>query len=160
MRALSALALIALASPAAAVCAGNQVPVFACDIGAKQVELCLTTDEARVTYRFGPSAAPELELTRDFDRLTMTPWNGIGRTIWDRVSIPNGAFAYDLYWAYDKVDEVTTGGIEVRRGQTVLAALDCEAGGFYDLVTLSTAMQEAGFCRRDPADDLSQGACE
>ncbi|WP_417243044.1 hypothetical protein [Celeribacter sp.] len=159
-----AVVLAFAACPVWAICAGNQEPVFACSLGGKQVELCLTPAENRVTYRFGPDRAPEIELTRDFDQITVQPWNGIGRTIWDRVSLPNGGFSYTLYWAYDKIDQVVSGGIEVARGESIVASLICEdageGGALFELDTLNFAMQDAGYCRFDTADALRMGPCE
>ena len=161
---LVAAVLSVAASPVWAICAGNQETVFACSLGAKQVELCLTPAEGRVTYRFGPERAPEIELTRDFDEITMQPWNGIGRAIWDRVTIPNGDYSYSLSWSYDKIDQEVSGGIEVARGETVLASLACEdageGGAIMELETLSFAMQDAGFCRSATYEALREGPCE
>lgn len=153
-------AMMAFAAPALAVCAGNQIELFACSFGSKQIELCMTTDDQSVTYRFGPSAAPELELTRGFDAITMQPWNGIGRTIWDRITLPSGQFSYALYAAYDKIDQTQSSGLEVLRGEQELASLTCTGDSFSDLDTLRFAMEEAGYCRKDTADVLSAGTCE
>ncbi|PZX12542.1 hypothetical protein [Celeribacter halophilus] len=161
---LVAAVLSVAASPVWAICAGNQETVFACSLGAKHVELCLTPAEGRVTYRFGPERAPEIELTRDFDEITMQPWSGIGRSIWDRVTIPNGDYSYSLSWSYDKIDQEVSGGIEVARGETVLASLACEdageGGAIMELETLSFAMQDAGFCRSATYEALREGPCE
>ena len=162
---LVAAVLSVAASPVWAVCAGNQETVFACSLGAKQVELCLTPTEDRVTYRFGPAQAPEIELKRDFDEISMQPWHGIGRTIWDRVTIPNGDYSYSLSWFLDKIDQEISGGIEVARGETVLASMTCvdagESGAIMGrLETLSVAMQDAGFCRSETYEALREGPCE
>lgn len=161
LQAIAALiATTVYATPALAVCAGNQVELFSCSFGSKQVELCMTADDQSVTYRFGPSAAPEIELTRGFDAITMQPWNGIGRNIWDRVVLPNGQFSYALYAAYDKMDQQQSGGLEVLRGEQELASLNCAADMFFDLDTLRLTMEQAGFCRKDTADVLSAEACD
>ncbi|WP_417249927.1 hypothetical protein [Celeribacter sp.] len=131
-----------------------------CTVAGKVVELCLTPNENRVTYRFGPAEAPEIELTRDFDAITMQPWSGIGRGIWDMVEIPNGDFIYELHWNADKIDRTVVGGVNVRRGEAVLASVSCDAGGYFDFDTLIFAMQDAGFCRSDTVDPLSKGSCE
>ncbi|WP_439104211.1 hypothetical protein [Celeribacter marinus] len=155
---------VCVASPALAVCAGNQEAVFACSVGSKAVELCLTPDESRVTYRFGTAGAPEIELTRDFDEIAMLPWSGIGRSIWDRVTVHNREFSYTLSWSYDKVDQEMSGALEVARAGRVLATLACdvsgEAGTVFELDTLNFAMQDAGFCRADTAKPLRAGPCE
>lgn len=153
-------ALTVFAAPAFAICAGNQTAIYRCDVGSKSVELCLTPNERRVTYRFGPVDAPEIELTRDFDEITMQPWSGVGRGIWDQVAIPNGDFSYDLYWSADKIDRTVYGGVEVRRNANTVASLSCDAGGYFDFDTLLFAMQDAGYCRSDPIQPLSEGPCE
>lgn len=156
--------LVCAAGPAFAVCAGNQNEVFSCSFGAKQVELCMTTDEQKLTYRFGPKAAPELELTRGFDEIVMRPWNGIGRSIWDAVTVPSGSFSYVLFSSYDKFEQYHSTGLEVWRGDQVLATLDCigdgTEGGFFELETLELAMIDAGFCRSDTSEVLRRGPCE
>jgi hypothetical protein len=154
------MAMIPYAAPAFAVCAGNQIELLSCSFGSKQVELCMTTDAQSVTYRFGPQGAPELELTRGFDEITMQPWNGIGRTIWDSVTLHNGQFSYALYAAYDKIDRTESSGLEVLRGEQGLASLDCIGDPFFDLDTLRLTMEQAGYCRKDTADALSTEACE
>lgn len=160
-----AAAMLACLSPMAAhaICAGNQETVFACDFGSKQVELCLTVEDQSVTYRFGPSDFPEMELTRDFDEIVMRPWNGVGRAIWDEVSVWNGDVGYALYWHYDKIDYTIGGGLTVYRQEQVLADLACDApeegGALFEFETLSFAMEEAGFCRSDTSEPLRQGPC-
>lgn len=152
------------AAPALAICAGNQETLFSCSVGEKQIELCLTAVDQSVTYRFGPDHAPEIELTRDFGEISMRPWNGIGRNIWDSVTVPNGNFAYEIYWSFDKIDQQAQAGLNVLRGAhdiATLACLDAEDGSaILDLGTLSFAMQDAGFCRIDTSDPLRMGPCE
>ena len=150
--------------PAMALCAGNQVEVFSCSFGAKQVELCLTPDEQNLTYRFGPKAAPELELTRGFDRVIQQPWNGIGRAIWDQIALPKGQFSYVLYTSFDKIDQTQSGGLTVMRGDQRLATLSCAMddpqAGVFELDTVSFAMMDAGYCRDNTSDPLRMGPCE
>lgn len=159
-----AAAMMLCAAPALAVCTGNQIEVFACSFGAKQVELCMTTDEQKLTYRFGPKDAPELELTRGFDEITMQPWNGIGRSIWDVVTLPSGSFSYQLFSSFDKFEQSHVSGLEVLRGNQTLATLDCLSAdaddGFFELQTLALTMQDAGYCRSDTSDALRMGPCE
>jgi hypothetical protein len=156
-------AVMTSAAPALAICAGNQIEVFSCSFGTKHVELCVTADEQNVTYRFGPKGAPELELTRGFDDIIVQPWNGIGRWIWEQVTLAKGQFSYALASSYDKFGQTVTGGLEVLRGDQVLASLDCAEGGnegAFELETLSMIMSEAGYCRNDTNDSLSMGPCE
>ncbi|MFT6651304.1 MAG: hypothetical protein ACJAX2_001153 [Celeribacter sp.] len=156
-------ATIGSVAPAFAMCAGNQVEVFSCSFGTKQVELCLTPDEQNLTYRFGPKGAPELELTRGYGDITLQPWNGIGRSIWEQVTIPKGQFSYVLYASFDKFDQTQTGGLDVMRGDQRLATLTCtNAGtqnGLFELDTLRFAMTDAGYCRRDTNEALQMGPC-
>lgn len=161
LKSIAAFAIAAsCATPALAVCAGNQIELFSCSFGSKQVELCMTTDDQSVTYRFGPNAAPELELTRGFDEITMQPWNGIGRTIWDSVTLHSGQFSYALYAAYDKMDRTESSGLEVLRGEQGLATLDCKTDRFADLDTLRLTMEQAGYCRKNTADALTANTCD
>lgn len=159
-----AASMMLCAAPAFATCAGNQIEVFSCSFGAKQAELCMTTDEQKLTYRFGPKGAPELELTRGFDEITMQPWSGFGRSIWENVTVPSGSFSYVLFSSYDKFDQTHSGGLEVLRGDQTLASLDCLGNGpqdgFFDLQTLEVTMLDAGYCRQDTSDALRKGVCE
>ncbi|WP_123792163.1 hypothetical protein [Pacificibacter maritimus] len=151
------------ALPAFATCAGNQSTVFSCEIGVKTVELCLTPDESKLTYRFGASTAPELELTRAFGDITMRPWNGIGRAIWEEVTIHKGQFSYAVFQSFDKTDQVMSAGLSVHRGEQVLASLSCDgepkAQGVFELDTVTQTMMDQGFCRDGTSDPLGQGAC-
>ncbi|GAA3853890.1 hypothetical protein [Celeribacter arenosi] len=153
------LPFVILASPAHAVCALNQEVIFQCLDGAKTIELCLTPSDQNVTYRFGAASAPEIELTRGFDEIEMVPWNGIGRSIWDQVTVSNGNFAYGLFWNYDKFDETASGGLQVTRGESVVARRACTAEGIYNFDILRIAMQEAGYCRSDTNAPLTMGPC-
>lgn len=162
-RPLFTAALCVLSTPALAVCAGNQVEVFGCDVETKAVELCLTPDDESITYRFGPAGAPELELSRDFDEVTMQPWSGIGRYLWDNVTLHNGVFSYRLSWSYDKIDQAVRGDVSVLRGDTELATLMCDTAGersaYFDFDTLVFAMEAAGYCRSDTSEPLRAGPC-
>jgi hypothetical protein len=156
--------MIGSVTPAFAICAGNQIDVFSCSFGAKQVELCMTPDDQSVTYRFGPKAAPELEIARSFDEITMQPWNGIGRSIWETVSVPNGQFSYAFYTSFDKFDQTLTAELEVKRKEQTLARLTCNdtdvGAGLFELDTLTMTMLEVGYCRTDTSDVLRAGPCE
>ena len=125
MRYLAVLVVLA-ATPALADCPGEVF--FSCQIKARTLELCLTADAVR--YSFGKTT-PELTITANLSQVEYTPWDGIGRSMWQSVRFYNAGVSYDVWASIDKMgdagdpDNVWTGGVIVAQGQVTLAELVC-----------------------------------
>lgn len=122
-----------LASPALSCTAGDLI--FDCTLreGSRRVQVCRTGDALSYVYG-GIGAAPEMVLATSVRRISYTPWNGVGRSIFEEMSFLNGAVAYTLWVSVDRqpaqedAAPAVTAGIEVNEGDRVLARLDCDAG--------------------------------
>ena len=151
-------ALLFLVPAPAFACEPTEVLHFACTVndGTKKVEVCHTTDE--VTYRFGPRGGPlELLLRQPVAQIHLTPWPGIGRTIWEEVTFRNAAYTYTVYGSIERTppedgagDIVVTvsGGIIVRQDEQEIAHLTCDPGSvdFPWGTGLYEAKEAAGQC--------------
>ena len=125
---LASLFLTLGVSQAAALCDAVSTTVLSCTTGrgTKQLDVCITGD--RVTYRFGPHTAPDLRLSAPIKEVAHQPWPGIGRAIWESTTFRNGAFSYEVYGAYDKIDQTSNGGVTVTEQGREIAALTCDSG--------------------------------
>jgi len=163
-RTLATLALICAGTAGSAACFGPGTPMFTCTFngGAKQVNVCLQAGVA--LYSYGPTGgAPELLMGRDVIGVDMTPWNGVGRTIWEEMTLYSGVFSYILSYAIDRAPNgaAPEGRLIVGRGDSEVAELVCDAGtvDIADFYPLFEAKEAAGqtWC----AETFSWGAgCE
>lgn len=150
-------------------CSDAETRYFTCTFGAgkKTIEICHDAKMAR--YRFGPTGeAPELELLQPVSNVDLTPWPGVGRTIWEEVTFRNADHAYVVYGSIDRgppsdgSDEMAvtlSGGITVRRDGDEIAHLTCDPGSvkFPWGTSLFDAKETAGQCY-DP-ELRSWGTC-
>ncbi len=117
-----------------AACAPGQDARFHCSVkgGAKLVEVCHGGGVTQ--YSFGAAGKPaELALNDPIETLDYTPWNGIGRSIYEEVAFANGDYLYTVYAAYDRLVEGDdadrlSGGVVVTKADQTLAQLECDAG--------------------------------
>ncbi|NVK13954.1 MAG: hypothetical protein HWE35_07200 [Rhodobacteraceae bacterium] len=98
--------------------------------GAKTLTTCLHGEQA--TYVFGtPGRQPELEMKRDVREVGMTPWPGIGGSIWEEAIFVNGDVRYIVYYSISKdpgARNPMEGGVVVEQYGVELAHLRCDAG--------------------------------
>ncbi|MBL9052484.1 MAG: hypothetical protein JNN02_02035 [Tabrizicola sp.] len=123
---LFVLAFAALASPAAADCAGDE-EVFTCQIGAKSLEICHQGDD--LTYAFGPKGAPDLTITESLTTVNFIPWPGVSSSIWETVAFQNAGYVYEVWTSVERDPEATEGrhgGIRVLQGEETVAELECD----------------------------------
>lgn len=122
----AALLLALLAAPASAACQGDEA--FSCTIGKKTLDVCYW--KGALIYSYGPEGKPELTIAEPLETAAYTPWPGIGRAIWDRVSFQNEGTTYEVWTSFDKMDEtaVLEGGVNVLQGDKTLASLTCDKG--------------------------------
>ena len=122
-----ALLLVCLAAPAHATCQGHQL--FACQIGAKVLEIChYRTD---LTYSFGPDGTPDLTITQPLEEIFFQPWPGVSSSIWESVIFTNQDHAYEVWTAQERSPEsegLLEGGVRVLNGEELLAELTCDPG--------------------------------
>ena len=142
-------------------CFGAGQPLFHCQVGARAVDVCLQGEV--LTYRFGPSrGAAEMLLARRAEDVGMTPWNGIGRYLWEEISVTNGAYAYTVHYSVDRLaqgDPQVTGGLLVTQSGRTLAELSCDAGSVrqYDFYPVFEAKERRGQCWS--MDSFEWGRC-
>ncbi len=145
MRLLIAALLLPL--PAAAAC--NGTTLISCTIkGTDTLEVCLSGDD--LTYAYGPKgAAPDLTLREPLARGTYTPWNGIGRSMWDSITFTNGEYTYEVYASFDRLDEnaITEQGVSILKNGNFVTTLTCDpARGMTLFDNLSDQMGARGYC--------------
>lgn len=77
-------------------------------------------------YQYGSSmASPELQLVRPSAEVILEPWNGIGRYIWNSITIKNKEYSYTVRASYDKIEDKSFGGVTISKGDTILASVEC-----------------------------------
>lgn len=133
------------AAPAFATCQGEGL--FECRIGKKALEICRTG--SAVSYRFGPAGKPELEIATALSDLQYQPWPGVGRAIWEAVTFHNDGTSYEVWSSFDRQDPDAKpeGGVNVLRGEKLIAALDCTKGSVLSgLDLLYGAKESVGQC--------------
>ena len=115
-------------------CQENEALFFSCSFaGGKEVRVCNTDQYAR--YDFGVSGrVPELSLSVPIVDVHLTPWPGVGRTIWEEVRFDNEGYSYVVLGAIhrdypedENADIIITrsGGINVLKGEDSVATMSC-----------------------------------
>lgn len=150
---IRAAVLLAMSAPATQA----ETLHFACDFpNGKRVEI--THTDTTATYAFGrPGRLDELVFTRPVNQVDLTPWPGVGRTIWEEVTFHNAHHFYTIHASIHRIypeDEnadievALSGGIVVRRGDEEVAHLTClpETVDFPWGTGLFEAKERAGQC--------------
>ena len=121
-----ALVFLALAQPAFAE------TWFACDFGENR-SVTVSHDNETAVYAF-EHPTNNLTLTRPLAEVHLTPWPGIGRTIWEEVTFQNAGYSYTVFASIDRIPpdndegEIQTelsGGILVTKDNREIVHLDC-----------------------------------
>ncbi len=138
---------VLLPLPAFADCDGTTL--VSCTVnGANQLEVCLNGDD--LTYAYGPiGQAPDLALREPLANGTYTPWNGIGRSLWDSIRFTNADHTYEVIASFDRLDEnaVTEIGVAILKGGDVIGNLNCDpAPGQTLFDSLFDEMTTRGYC--------------
>lgn len=125
---------------------------FSCTFedGAKALEVCdmMERDGRWASYGFfAPGTSPELSLMNEMVELGVTPWNGVGRATWEAVTFHSDdwAYRYEVWASVERAGEgEVLGGVNVYRGEDLVAAKDCDAGSVtHDLAALIEAVEGA-----------------
>ena len=121
------------AATAAQACPNGATPLMSCTFqdGAKYLETCLVGNHT--TYSFGTTGQwPDLALARPVVDVDLTPWQGIGRYIWESMTLRNSDVTYEVHYSVDRLTEdqsaAVSGGILVQQKGTILAELACDPG--------------------------------
>lgn len=159
-------ALVLALSPIAATaqgCFGAGQPQFHCTVqgGKKAVDVCLQGDVA--LYRFGPAkGAAELLLARHATGVHMTPWSGVGSSIWEELTFFNSTFEYRINYSVSRIAAEfpdVRGGVTVLNGGDPVTELECDKGSveFADFYALYEAKEASGQCWS--RDSFTWGGC-
>lgn len=142
-------ALTLFASTAQAGCYGSGTSLFHCTMsgGKKALDVCLQGGVA--TYSFGKiGQAPDLLLARKEVDVMMSPWNGIGRSIYEEIGFNNREFSYIIGYSMDRRVEALpiAGTLIVVEGDATAAELSCDEGSVKtaDFYPLFEAKERAG----------------
>ena len=146
------LALLPVSAIAQNGCFGAGLPLFHCTMkgGAKSLDICMQGNAGY--YRFGPGDGPaELILAHTVRDIHLTPWNGVGSSIYEEMEFWAGDVTYQIHYALDRIaadNPNITGGVLVFKADQVLAELQCDAGSVSerDFYPLFEAKQAAGQC--------------
>jgi hypothetical protein len=148
---------------AAAECVGTTLVSCKVAGSAKRIELCLNGGNLR--YRFGAPGQVELELTRGVEQVAYTPWPGIGRTMWEELTLENEGVTYQFSSYTEKPmeegseDDLALGtDLNVLRGDKLLVQLTCDPAQVSDLYPVGAALQERGYCLGDDGWRKAAGA--
>ncbi|UWQ27607.1 hypothetical protein K3555_13980 [Leisingera sp. M527] len=121
-----------LAANAVHACPDGSTILVSCTFngGASYLETCLMGDHA--TYAYGESdRKPELALARHVRDVDMTPWPGIGKSIWEAFTFENGGYSYTAHYAIKKdpgAESPMSGGIIVDKDGQQVASRQCDTG--------------------------------
>lgn len=134
---------------AQAGCFGSGTSLFHCTMsnGKNAVDVCL--QEGVVTYSFGKlGKTPDLLLARKEVDVSMSPWNGVGRSIYEEISFHNREYSYILGYSMDRKaqDSPLEGTLIVVEGDATAAELTCDKGSVQtaDFYPLFEAKELAG----------------
>lgn len=138
------------AGMAQAGCLADQHPILSCQIQNSSKVLTSCQDGTTATYSFGPPDAVELSILSPVETLDYTPWNGIGRSIYEQVIFENAGVGYLLWTAFEKDPEAKhplSGGIIVQQNGADLASLTCAPGTIVTGIdALFEVMERHGRC--------------
>ncbi|MGH1578879.1 hypothetical protein [Planktotalea sp.] len=128
---LFTLLALSLGSIAQASCFDSGTPLFHCTFenGSKTADVCLQGEV--VVYSFGNTGqAPDMIAARREIGVEMTPWNGIGRSIYEDMTIYNNVYSYILSYEVDRNVESAPilGRLIVAEGDSEIADFACDKG--------------------------------
>lgn len=133
MKHIAAALLCSFPVVAEAACFGSGDPLFHCTVnqGRKALDVCLQGEVA--IYRFGPvNGAAEMLLARHVTGVGMTPWNGIGRYLWEEATFYNGTHDYLISYSIDRNAAESApqvqAGVIVAEGDSEVAEIGCDQG--------------------------------
>jgi hypothetical protein len=147
---------------AAADCGGADVLFCPVEGSGKVIAVCAGPDG--FSYSFGPPGKPEITLFSRYESGPVTPWSGVGRSIWSSVRFLNDGYVYETWMSVDRLaeEQVAEGGVTVlvMPSEEIVAEVNCRAGEVSaDLFGPEDAMAQAGFCWDLTAFEWRKGDC-
>ncbi|MEX0304562.1 MAG: hypothetical protein AB3N24_19260 [Leisingera sp.] len=113
-------------------CPDGATTLVSCSLtgGANYLETCLLGDHA--TYAFGDAGRrPDLALARHVRDVDMTPWPGIGNSIWEAFTFETEGFSYTVHYTLEKDPGARvplSGGVIIGKDGQVVAHMQCDIG--------------------------------
>jgi hypothetical protein len=106
--------------------------IFSCTTTKEKiVEVC--ESDSTVDYSFGKKGVkPEMALSVPKNVASTKQWEGIGRSMYYSVLIPNGNTIYEAFSNVDKLEEVASYGISVVVGGKEVATISCKPDSVID----------------------------
>ncbi|NGQ89767.1 hypothetical protein G5V65_02580 [Rhodobacter sp. HX-7-19] len=126
----------------------------------RRIEACIGAED--FTYRLGQPGSWELELSVPISAGTVTPWPGVGGSIWSSVGFPNAGYLYEVWASVDRnPDDINpSGGVIVLKGEEIVARLECASGTVTTpAFVLEDAMAMRGWCYDLTSFSWQKGSC-
>jgi len=141
--------IFALLFPVPAFAACDGATLVSCTVkGINQLQVCQNGDD--LTYAYGRiGRTPDLALTEPLANGTYTPWNGIGRSMWESITFTNAEYTYEVFASFDRLDEnaVTEQGVSILKNGALVTTLSCDpALGMTLFDNLHDQMGARGYC--------------
>lgn len=138
-----------LTNQAHAACPVGQEAFTSCQIEGRSTEVFVCHDDRVATYGYGPIGQPaELSLLDTVENVDFEPWSGLGKAIYERITLYNGDYSYEVGGGFDRpfseeemlLDIRRFGWIDVAQNGEVVSRLECIpetvtygfGGGIYD----------------------------
>ena len=157
------LALILLMLPTVAFGECQDVTLLKCQIAGTQKVLEICIEGSLMTYRFGPPADVELELTRPLKAASYRPWGGAFTAPREELNFRNDDINYTVWWRANPKDSAGPGdaGIFVTQQNKLLSTQQCVSGepSFDFSAILAQRLRRAGLCWDAAASRWSPDIC-
>ena len=102
--------------------------VFLCTTEKNNKQIALFKQGDNFIYQFGSDmAAPELQLVRPSSKVIKRPWNGIGRYVWDNITLNNKEYSYTIRYSYDKMEDTTLSEVAITKNGDPLSSVKCSS---------------------------------
>lgn len=100
--------------------------VFMCRTEKGDKEIALFKQGDNFIYQYGSNmGAPELQLVRPSAKVIKEPWPGIGRNIWNNITLTNKEYSYTIRSSYDKMEDKSTSGVSISKNDAHVASVEC-----------------------------------
>lgn len=135
---------------------------FTCQVSkGRELSVCAGTE--MFTYSFGTGEPPEMEMSIPFAEAEVTPWPGIGRSVWSSIRFRKGSHSYEVWASAEKdSDDPAGGGVIVSQNGKEIARIDCRPGTVEaGPEVFGEVMYARGFCWNGAADRWQvAGSCD
>lgn len=105
--------------------------VFMCTAEKANKQVALFKQGDNFIYQYGVDmAAPELQLVRPSSQVIKEPWNGIGRYIWDNITLKNKEYSYTVRHSYDKIDDIALAEVSIAKNGAFITSVKCDSSKY------------------------------